>query len=190
MNTQQGSSDRVVVIHTDGSARRREEGEGFPGGFAFIVEWGDKRLEKYGWANKASSNQMEMSAIYSALKTLSPLPGYTFVINSDSQYTINCITRWYKSWEVYGWKTAQGDPVKNRELIEACVEEIRRYSDHGAVVVVKYVPGHVGILENERADFLASRARKGKICNIKTVFEIPGLDFHQHQPTRRVCPTK
>lgn len=45
------------------------------------------------------------------------------VIYTDSQYVINCITKWYKSWVKNDWKkynfrTKKTQDVKNRDLIE------------------------------------------------------------------------
>jgi ribonuclease HI len=39
-------------------------------------------------------------------------------IYTDSQYTINCIMKWYNGWTKNDWQTTKKKPVKNRELIE------------------------------------------------------------------------
>ena len=33
-------------------------------------------------------------------------------------YSINCITKWYKSWEKNNWKKSDGKPVDNLQLIQ------------------------------------------------------------------------
>lgn len=40
-------------------------------------------------------------------------------INTDSQFVINCITKWMSKWKKCGWKTSSGKDVINKyELIE------------------------------------------------------------------------
>lgn len=178
----------AVEVYTDGSARRQDLGGGYPGGFAFVCMYAGSRIEKYGWANSASSNQMELSAILAALIILKPVKK-TVIIYSDSNYAIKAITKWSVQWRLWGWTTAIGQPVKNRDLIEAILAAIERHDSRGAGVQFKHVRGHAGVDENERADALAGRARLQRICNIKTPMKLPGLDFHHHQPVRRKCPT-
>jgi len=52
--------DSTIEIFTDGSARRHAKTEGHAGGFAFVAMYREHRLERYGWANAATSNQMEL----------------------------------------------------------------------------------------------------------------------------------
>lgn len=40
-----------------------------------------------------------------------------YVIFTDSEYSIKCVTEWIKKWKLNGWKTYNKKPVKNRELI-------------------------------------------------------------------------
>lgn len=42
----------------------------------------------------------------------------TITIVSDSSYCINAISKWTPGWIKSGWLTADGKPVKNRELLE------------------------------------------------------------------------
>jgi ribonuclease HI len=39
-------------------------------------------------------------------------------IVSDSTYTVNSCNEWIEKWRVNGWKTANGTPVKNRDIME------------------------------------------------------------------------
>ena len=39
-------------------------------------------------------------------------------LHTDSQYVRQGITEWMPNWVRRGWKTAGGDPVKNRDLWE------------------------------------------------------------------------
>ena len=40
------------------------------------------------------------------------------IIYTDSQFTINAITKWCKNWEKKNWKKADGKPVQNTDLIQ------------------------------------------------------------------------
>lgn len=66
-----------------------------------------------------SNNRGELLAIAHAFRILlekgvdQPIEVY-----SDSEYSINCLTKWVNGWKAKGWKTAAGKPVSHRDLIE------------------------------------------------------------------------
>ena len=72
------------------------------------------------------------------------------VLTTDSQYVRRGITEWLASWLRRGWKTAGGEPVKNRDLWERLQEAARRHR-----VDWRWVKGHNGDPDNERVDLLA-----------------------------------
>ena len=74
------------------------------------------------------------------------------LIESDSQYAINCSTKWVKGWKKNGWKNSQKKPVKNKELIQAIDREI---SQRPGPVDFRWVKGHAGNEGNELVDELA-----------------------------------
>ncbi|CAN3377322.1 hypothetical protein DIURU_003428 [Diutina rugosa] len=82
-------------------------------------------------------------------------------IHSDSSYSIGCMTQWRDGWKKKSWKTANGQPVKNLDLIEPMsrqLDEINQvYEDKGwgQVQFVK-VKGHSTNIGNNRADELAN----------------------------------
>ncbi len=66
------------------------------------------------------SNQVaELTAVSVALD-LARSVDHPIVIVTDSKYTVDCLTKWYKQWERNNWKTQKGDSVKHRELIQKC----------------------------------------------------------------------
>jgi len=174
-----------VIAYTDGSAIRGGGTGNEPGGFAVVLIAPHRRIERYGWASAATVNQMELGAILVALQLIKPV-GYGVHIKTDSKYCVGCLTKWHVGWRWYGWTTSVGQSVKNREIIEAILERMGEHKAAGGEVMIKYVPGHRGIAENERADLLAGRARVERICNIDKPIAIPGLDVHEHQVRRRV----
>jgi ribonuclease HI len=62
-------------------------------------------------------------------------------------------TLWMKKWKSNGWKTSDKKPVKNEELWRALNEVM-----NGHDIEWRWVEGHSGHPENERADQLARSA--------------------------------
>lgn len=75
-------------------------------------------------------------------------------IITDSLYTINCVTKWYKTWMKNNWKTANKKEVKNKDLIQKILKLIKTKDE----IKWTHVAGHKGIYGNEQADKLASEA--------------------------------
>ena len=95
-----------------------------------------------------TNNRMELLAAISALEALTkPTP---ITIITDSAYVKNGITEWIVGWKRKGWRTAGGSPVKNVELWQRL-----EVAQAGHQVVWKWIKGHAGHAENERADELA-----------------------------------
>ena len=74
-------------------------------------------------------------------------------LTTDSQYVRNGITQWVAKWQQKGWRTANNQAVKNRDLWEALVRETERHQ-----VTWHWIKGHSGHPQNERADALANEA--------------------------------
>ena len=172
------TDDKTILVYTDGSARqcssRRDGGEVFPGGFGIVLLCGDRRLEQYMHVREATINQMEISAIYAALMLVNP--SFHIVVYTDSKYCINCITKWSVAWRKYGWSNVHGEPVVNRDVIEAILARMSYVVASGGSVTFKHVRGHSGVAENERADALAHRARVSGETLLRESIRIPGID--------------
>ncbi len=84
----------------------------------------------------------------------------TIRIYSDSEYAINCVTRWAPGWARAGWRKADKGPVLHSDLIVPMFEawkELRGYA------FLQHVAAHTGrtdplSLGNARADELATSA--------------------------------
>ena len=107
-----------------------------------------KRKELSGGSEISTNNQMELKAAIEALKALKKPTEITII--TDSIYVKNGITEWLNSWKKNNWKTKSKKLVKNKELWEN-LEELANKN----VVTWKWIKGHAGNLENERADYLA-----------------------------------
>jgi len=62
------------------------------------------------------------------------------------------ISEWLRSWKARGWKTADRKPVKNEDLWRELDSLVARHE-----IEWRWVRGHAGHPENERADALANR---------------------------------
>jgi ribonuclease HI len=102
---------------------------------------------------QTTNNRMELTAAAAALESLKR-PCHV-VIHTDSQYLKNGITRWITGWVRKGWKGSVGDPVANVDLWKRILAaaEVHR-------VEWRWVRGHDGNDMNERADRLATEARR------------------------------
>lgn len=140
-----------LEVFTDGSYRAF--GPGF-GSWSFVVVRDGKPIhDGVGTALGTTVNKMEFQAILEALKYFKKPKKFT--IYSDSQYAVFSITRWSKMWAANNWLTKTGDPVKNKELLQEILQEMKRHK-----VSFQWVKGHAGNLYNERADLIAQTATR------------------------------
>jgi ribonuclease HI len=95
-----------------------------------------------------TNNRMELMAAISALEALARPSEITIV--TDSAYVKNGVTEWIHNWKRKGWRTAGGPPVKNVELWQRLDAAQARHK-----VTWRWIKGHAGHAENERADELA-----------------------------------
>ena len=137
----------MIEIFTDGACL----GNPGPGGWGVLIIDHGTRRELNGGEEATTNNRMEMLA---AIRALEETPkGARIVLHTDSQYVKNGITGWIKGWKRNGWKNASKQPVKNRDLWERLAAlAAERHVDW------RWVKGHNGHPENERADELASMA--------------------------------
>jgi ribonuclease HI len=138
-----------VIIHTDGGC----SGNPGPGGWGVVIEYGPHRRELSGGEPATTNNRMELRAAVEALRALKEPCAVEF--HTDSQYLRQGITGWVAGWKRNGWKTADKQPVKNRDLWEALDAEAARHE-----VEWHWVRGHADSAGNQRADQLATAAIK------------------------------
>ena len=137
------------LAFTDGAC----SGNPGPGGWGVLLQAREgetvlKERELKGGEAQTTNNRMELLAAINALDALGRSTEIT--IYTDSQYVKNGVTGWIHGWKKNGWKTAAKKPVKNAELWQALDEAAKRHQ-----VTWKWVKGHAGHPENERADALA-----------------------------------
>ena len=102
----------MIKIYTDGSCLINPGN----GGWAAIIIDDGKKTQIKGSKKNTTNNQMELLAPIQALKKIPK--GSNVQIFTDSKYVKSGITEWIHNWKKNGWKTANREPVKNKELWE------------------------------------------------------------------------
>lgn len=138
-----------LFAYTDGAC----SGNPGPGGWGVLMlarEGGAvvKERELSGGEMMTTNNRMELLAAISALETLARPSELTII--TDSAYVKNGVTEWIHGWKRNGWRTAGRDPVKNADLWQRLDAAQARHK-----VQWRWIKGHAGHAENERADALA-----------------------------------
>jgi ribonuclease HI len=137
-----------LFAYTDGAC----SGNPGPGGWGavLIARDGDavvKERNLKGGEAHTTNNRMELLAAINALETL--VGPTTLTVVTDSSYVKDGITKWIYGWKAKGWKKKGGE-IKNIDLWQR-LDAARDRHD----VTWKWVKGHAGHPENERADELA-----------------------------------
>ena len=139
-----------VIIYTDGSARSNPG----RGGYGAVLKYTNPAGKTFtselsrGYA-KTTNNRMELMAVIVALE---------YVVNAFNKH-------WIDGWKKRGWKTANKQPVKNRDLWERLLTAKSKHK-----VEFIWVKGHAGHELNERCDELATTAADGSNLDIDTGF--------------------
>jgi ribonuclease HI len=132
---------------TDGACK----GNPGPGGWGVVIRSGEREKEMSGGEPLTTNNRMELMAAIQGLKALNR--PCRVVLSTDSRYVMDGLTKWLAGWQRNGWKTAARQPVKNADLWQELVSAAAPHR-----IRWKWVKGHAGHPENERADKLASDA--------------------------------
>ena len=165
-NVNMNNNKKKVSIFSDGSARNNPG----PGGFGCVLEYVDSsgklhKLELSGAYGETTNNRMELMGVIAALEVLKVPCEVMFF--TDSSYIVNAFNKdWIKGWKAKNWKNAQKKPVKNRDLWERLLRATRMHS-----ITWVWVKGHAGHPQNERCDYLATRAADTGPYEIDKVFE-------------------
>jgi ribonuclease HI len=126
-------SGEEVLVYADGAC----SGNPGPAGLGVVMLWDDRRRELSEYLGKGTNNIAELTALLRAAEALQdtsrPVRIYT-----DSSYSIGVLTK--------GWKAKA-----NKKLVGDVKEALGKLAD----VELHHVPGHAGVVLNERADALA-----------------------------------
>lgn len=151
-----------VLIFADGASR----GNPGRGGYGVVVVSGLAEnfnsnssvlevKELGGRSDLTTNNKMELSAVIEGLKYCAKIGlnnlNAEFNIYTDSKYVMNGAEGWIFGWKKNGWKTKAGEEVKNQELWQELSDLI-----DGKKINWVLLPGHAGVVGNERCDKIAT----------------------------------
>ena len=153
----------MISIYTDGSSLNngRKNSKG-----AFACVYPSISAESFGRPLPADGSQTNQTAELTGilegvrtLKTISDVSGSVVRICTDSEYAINCLTKWITGWRKRDWKTAEGKPVVHKVLLEAILKELEGLGGHQFVHVKAHTGGEdTDSKWNDYADQLATKA--------------------------------
>jgi len=114
-------------------------------------------------ADGSQTNQTaELTGILEGIRTLkaiSDVSGSVVRICTDSEYSINCLTKWITGWRKRDWKTAEGKPVVHKLILETILKELEGLGGHQFVHVKAHTGGEdTDSKWNDYADQLATKA--------------------------------
>jgi ribonuclease HI len=136
-----------ITVFTDGAC----SGNPGAGGWGAILISGEHRKELNGGEAHTTNNRMELMGAIAALEALKKASDVE--LHTDSVYLRDGITKWIHGWKRKGWRTADGSAVKNIELWQRLEAAAARHT-----MDWRWLKGHAGHVENERADVLAREA--------------------------------
>jgi ribonuclease HI len=135
-------------MSTDGACK----GNPGPGGWGVVLRAANgSERDLSGGEPLTTNNRMELTAAIRGLQALKR--PCQVILETDSVYVRDGITKWIHGWRKNGWRTADKKPVKNAELWQELVEACASHT-----IDWRWVKGHNGDPDNERADKLASDA--------------------------------
>jgi ribonuclease HI len=141
------TTENTVELFTDGAC----SGNPGRGGWGAILRWRGHEKELHGGEPETTNNRMELQAVIQGLRALKK-PSRV-VVYTDSQYVQKGMSEWLKGWKAKDFRMKGGGYRPNHELWRELDALAREHQ-----IDWRWIKGHAGHPENERADALA---RKG-----------------------------
>lgn len=154
------TQSQFIYIYTDGSCRNNGK-KNATGGVG--IHFSDSKFDDISlkYEGIPTNNKMELYAIYISIKYIENyINNYDqVIIFTDSQYAIDCLTKYIKNWIKNDWKTKDNRSVLNKEIINSIYELLSKYEK----LSFNHIRSHTGkndihSLGNEIADNLAYKA--------------------------------
>lgn len=108
-------------VYTDGSTINNGKKGSYGGIGVFFCDNSPLNISEAMICKNVTNNICELEACRKAILQIVLNKDFNvgdfIMVNTDSQYLINCITLWSTAWEKNGWLNKNKKPVKNKELI-------------------------------------------------------------------------
>lgn len=115
---------KTINLYTDGSCL----GNPGPGGYGYVLEWGDYRIFGADGMTETTNNRQELYAVIYGLNRIEKRD-VPVVVFSDSDYVVKGVSTWLDKWKARDWKNANNKPVKNKDIWEMLDELINEFDD-------------------------------------------------------------
>jgi ribonuclease HI len=134
---QKPKNENVIYIFSDGNCKSNGKNNAKAGYSVYFLNTSENydpetrlydrfNVTKQITSDNPTNNIAELSGIKHIFKVLSEnidlFKNISIVIVTDSQYSLNCITKWASGWIKNGWVNSKKEPVKNKELIQKILE--------------------------------------------------------------------
>ena len=139
---------KTVCLFSDGSCLDNPG----PGGWAYILEYGEHKKTASGGEAHTTNNQMELRAAIEGLKALKQ--PCRVKLYTDSSYVANAVNAWLEGWVKKNFKNVKNIPLWQEYLSASGPHEVEAI----------WVKGHAGHPQNELCDEMA-REQAVKIKN-------------------------
>lgn len=141
-----------VQVYTDGGCRGNQARTNV-GAWACYLVYGQHTRERYAAERNTTNNKMELMGAIMGLRSVKN-KNVGVDLYTDSAYVYNGINQWVYGWLKRGWVNSKKEPVANKELWLALLEEKKKFAD----LTINKVRGHANNEGNNRADFLVNKA--------------------------------
>jgi ribonuclease HI len=141
--------ESAIIVYADGAC----SGNPGPAGIGVVVQDGGTRRELSMYIGQGTNNVAELTALMEAAQIIEQ-PERPVRMHTDSKYAIGVLS--------LGWKAKA-----NQDLVARVKQALARLEDLKLI----HVPGHAGVLLNERADTLAVQAVKSESSTGWVVYE-------------------
>lgn len=133
----------MVVVFTDGACANNGRSSAKAGYAVWFPAHSDWSVSGRVPETDSQTNQRaELLAIHTAVRIMEEkgCQDEDIVIYTDSEYSMNCLTKWLPGWVSRGWKTSAGSAVLHQDLIRETSGRLAKFKSHRFV----HVRAHTG----------------------------------------------
>jgi ribonuclease HI len=150
-------------VFTDGACTHNGSASAKAGYAVWFPEAKERSVAARLPVHEPQTNQRaELSAIHRAVVILDEA-GYMdddIVVYTDSEYSINCLTKWIPGWMARQWKTSAGGDVLHKDLIQETARRLAKFKSHRFI----HVRAHTGAEDDlSRQNDIVDRMARGTV---------------------------
>jgi ribonuclease HI len=163
-------------VFTDGACINNGRANAKAGFAVWFPEHPDlQKAERVPEGQSQTNQRAELTAIHTAV-TILDARGYhdeDIVIYTDSEYSINCLTKWLPGWVGRGWKTTDGKDVLHQDLIRETSSLLAKFKGYRFVHVRAHTGGTDDLSKNND---IVDRLARGTVDDSVHTVHAPVLD--------------